>query len=207
VARHRIGSYGGNLRHINADDQLPTHSHYHHCAMSSTTLAALERRRLEFGPEAASTKLALLKQLARARLGGARAVMRLHEALCFMRAYPDNATLLAQVQRMLVRFASRADLRAHRAALAGSGIAGTAIHYRFFAGQAQWLAQHWPDKLRLVEEPGGLRCPGCGSHYALAARLHSGRKVRSPVLVGKEQTRAVQAEITRRLRLPQPGAR
>jgi hypothetical protein len=52
-------------------------------------------------------------------------------------------------------------------------------------------------------ESGGRR----GSHYALAARLHSGRKVRSPVLVGKEQTRAVQAEITRRLRLPQPGAR
>jgi hypothetical protein len=52
-------------------------------------------------------------------------------------------------------------------------------------------------------ESGGRR----GTHYALAARLHSGRKVRSPVLVGKEQTRAVQAEITRRLRLPQPGAR
>ena len=44
---------------------------------------------------------------------------------------------------------SRADLRTHRAALADSGIAGTPIHYRFFAGQAQWLAQHWPDKLRL----------------------------------------------------------
>jgi hypothetical protein len=52
-------------------------------------------------------------------------------------------------------------------------------------------------------ESGGRR----GSHYALAARLHSGRKVRSPVLVGKEQTRAVQAEITRRLRLARPGAR
>lgn len=52
-------------------------------------------------------------------------------------------------------------------------------------------------------ESGGRR----GSHYALAARLLSGRKVRSPVLVGKEQTRAVQAEIIRRLRLTRPGAR
>ena len=51
-------------------------------------------------------------------------------------------------------------------------------------------------------ESGGRR----GSHYALAARLHSGRKVRSPVLVGKQQTRAVQAEITRRLGLHRPGA-
>jgi hypothetical protein len=51
-------------------------------------------------------------------------------------------------------------------------------------------------------ESGGRR----GSHYAIAIRLHSGRKIRSPVLVGKDQTRAVQAEITRRLRLNRSGA-
>ena len=117
--------------------------------MSSTPLAALERCRFDFGVGAAERKLALLKQLARTRLASARSVRRLHEVLCFMRAYPDDAAVLNQVQAMLARFARRADLRAHRAALADSGIAGTAIHYRFFAGQAQWLAQHWPDKLRL----------------------------------------------------------
>ena len=117
--------------------------------MASTSLAALERCRLEFGAAAADTKLALLKQLARARLGSANSVMRLHELLCFMRAYPDSAAVLAQAQAMLAGFSTRADLRAHRATLADSGIAGTPIHYRFFAGQAQWLAQHWPDNLRL----------------------------------------------------------
>ena len=50
-------------------------------------------------------------------------------------------------------------------------------------------------------ESGGRRA----SHYAIAIRLHSGRKIRSPVLVGKDQTRAVQAEITRRLRLNRSG--
>ena len=118
-----------------------------HAAMPP--LAALERSRLAFGPAAADTKLALLKQLSRTRLGSARGVRRLHEALCFIRAYPDDATVLAQVQAMLARFAARTDLRAHRAALADSGIAGTAIHYRFFAGQAQWLANRWPARLRL----------------------------------------------------------
>jgi hypothetical protein len=117
--------------------------------MSSSSLAALERRRLEFGSGPADAKLVLLKQLARTRLGSARAVLRLHEALCFIAAYPDNAAVLAQVQAMLAGFAGRTDLRTHRAALAGSAIAGTAIHYRFFAGQAQWLAQHWPGQLRL----------------------------------------------------------
>ena len=117
--------------------------------MSTSPLAALERCRLEFDAGAADQKLELLKLLARTRLGSARAVKRLHEALCFMRAYPDNAAVLAQVQAMLARFARRADLRAYRTELADSGIAGTPIHYRFFAGQAQWLAQHWPDQLRL----------------------------------------------------------
>jgi hypothetical protein len=51
-------------------------------------------------------------------------------------------------------------------------------------------------------ESGGRRV----SHHAIAIRLHSGRKIRSPVLVGKDQTRAVQAEITRRLRLDRLGA-
>ncbi|MFZ2650881.1 MAG: hypothetical protein WA210_12345, partial [Burkholderiaceae bacterium] len=117
--------------------------------MSWTPLAALERYRLDFGPAASVRKLALLKQLARTRLSSARAVLRLHEALCFIRAYPDNAAVLAQAQTMLAGFAGRADLVAHRAALAGSGIAGTAIHYRFFAAQALWLALHWPKQLRL----------------------------------------------------------
>ncbi len=117
--------------------------------MALTSLAALERCRLAFGPGAGQSKLLLLKRFAHSRLGSARAVMRLHEALCFMRAYPDDAEVLAQVQAMLAGFAARADLRAQRTALADSGITGTPIHYRFFAGQAQWLAQHWPDRLRL----------------------------------------------------------
>lgn len=54
--------------------------------MSSPLLAALERRRLAFGAGAAEAKLASLKQLAYTRLGSARAVMRLHEGLCFIRA-------------------------------------------------------------------------------------------------------------------------
>lgn len=117
--------------------------------MPSTPLAALERLRLEFGTGAALAKRAWLKRLAGMRLGSARGVMRLHELLCFMRAYPDDAALLAQAESMLARFERRADLRAQRTALASSGIAGTAIHYRFFAGQAQWLAQNWPERLRL----------------------------------------------------------
>jgi hypothetical protein len=69
-------------------------------------------------------------------------------------------------------------------------------------GTIEAIAVGGDDVAHIEAESGGRR----GSHYALAIRLHSGRKIRSPVLVGKEQTRAVQAEITRRLGLARRGA-
>ncbi|MDH4062637.1 MAG: hypothetical protein OEU94_17645, partial [Aquincola sp.] len=112
--------------------------------MSMAPLAALERMRLTFGAGVAERRLSLLQSADRTRLATAGQVRRLHELLCFIRAYPDDARILAQAERMLGHFSARGDLRAHRAALADSGIAGTAIHYRFFHAQAQWLADRWP---------------------------------------------------------------
>ncbi len=109
-----------------------------------SALRALERLRLAFGAEAASAKRAALAALERRTLGSAREVLRLHEALCFARAYPDDRALLARVERMLAAFARRRDLRRFRGALADSGIAGTTIRYPFFAPTARWLARRWP---------------------------------------------------------------
>jgi hypothetical protein len=110
-------------------------------------LATLERLRSTHGDEAAAVKKACLAALARRSLGGARAVERFHEALCFLRAYPDDAELLGLVTAMLTRFGKRPDLRRHRRALADTGIAGTAIRFPFFAGTARWLAARWGDRL------------------------------------------------------------
>src|SRR5262245_50922732 len=117
--------------------------------MAARDLATLERYRDRFGAGAAEAKLILLARLDRTRLRTPRQVARLHEALCFMRAYPGDAIVLAAVEHLLERFAERADLRRHRTALAGSGIAGTAIRFRFFWPSALWLAGRWPDQLRL----------------------------------------------------------
>ena len=115
--------------------------------MTTATLGALERRKDQYGAGCVEAKLELLRRLARADLRSARAVRRLHEVLCFLRAYPDDARLLAQVDGMLARFHLRTDLRRARAALADSGIAGTAIRYRFFWSTLRWLAQRWPQRL------------------------------------------------------------
>ena len=112
-------------------------------------LAQLERIKADYGGANAARKLALLRTLDRARLRTATQVERLHEALCFMRAYPDDARVAARVERMLARFARRADLRVQRDALADSGIAGTVIRYCFFWPTARWLAQRWPGEFHL----------------------------------------------------------
>ena len=85
--------------------------------MPASPLAALERIKDRYGAGAGAAKRALLKRLERMRLKSAAQVTRLHEALCFLRAYPDEARLRAQVVRMLSAFSRRSDLRTHRQAL------------------------------------------------------------------------------------------
>ena len=72
---------------------------------------------------------------------------RLHEALCFLRAYPDDAKILADVTAMLACFARRTDLHRCRRALENTGIAGTGIRFSFYAGTARWLAERWGNRL------------------------------------------------------------
>jgi len=112
-------------------------------------LAELERCHADFGPAAALRKRALLVTLGRARLPNAAAVTRFHDVLCFLRAYPDDAALLALVERLLEGFDKRADLARVRGELADSGIAGTDTHYPFFASMAAWLARHWGERLSI----------------------------------------------------------
>ncbi len=122
--------------------------------MAARALANLERIKDDYRAGSARRKLALLRKLDRARLRTAGQVERLHEALCFLRAYPDDARVAARVERMLRGFARRADLRRQRGRLADSGIAGTTIRYRFFWPTACWLAHRWPAQFRLDRNDG-----------------------------------------------------
>jgi len=116
---------------------------------ASTLLRRLERLKDDFGGEVPARRLELLRALERRRLESAGQVMRIHELLCFSRAYPDDPAVLAQVERMLDGFEARGDLKRFRTALADSGIAGTAINYSFFWFTAEWLARRWPQQLTI----------------------------------------------------------
>lgn len=114
---------------------------------TTRALERLEALRFEFSPAIAREKLALLRRLARARFARAGELSRFHECLVYSRAYPDSRAVLAVVERTLLGFARRADLRAHRDALADSGIAGTDLRFRFFAATALRLATRFPAQL------------------------------------------------------------
>jgi hypothetical protein len=73
----------------------------------------------------------------------------LHEYLCFVLAFPDDARLRAAAEQMLRSFADRNDLARHRGALADSGIAGTSIYFSFYYPTARWLARCWPAHLHI----------------------------------------------------------
>ncbi len=116
----------------------------------STLLKELERLRFEYGRGLGERRLGLLEQLDRGRLRTAGQVLRLHEALCLLRAYPDDRAVLRRVESMLEGFAERSDLAALRDELVDSGIAGTDVDYRFYWITARWLARGWPDRLTIT---------------------------------------------------------
>lgn len=103
----------------------------------------------EYGPGVGRRKEEALAVLEGASLRSAKALLLLHESLCFLRAHPDDGRVLARVERMLAGFEGRADLRRLRRELADSGIAGTDIHFSFFQPQASWLARRYGRALRV----------------------------------------------------------
>jgi hypothetical protein len=112
-------------------------------------LDRLERLKTVHGGDAAAHRLELLRQLDRRRLPEPEEVERLHECLCFARAYPDNREVLGQVEAMLAGFAGRSDLKRFRRYLGQTAIAGTEIQFPFFWPTARWLARRWPDSLHV----------------------------------------------------------
>ena len=100
-----------------------------------------------YSPEDRGAKLRLLALLAGRALGDPGLLLRFHEALGFLQAYPDDRQVLEQVDRALVAFPARVD-RLRPAALArlhDSGIVGTTLDYPFGLPMARWLAERLPN--------------------------------------------------------------
>ena len=117
-------------------------------------LARLERAR-HLRPSEGRVERAL-DALATARLPDAESLIRFHEALLFLRAYPQTRGVLARVERGLSSVAKRvARLQREGADLSPldtpelSGIAGTALTTDFSYDLAVWLARRFARRVSI----------------------------------------------------------
>jgi hypothetical protein len=99
----------------------------------------------------------LLKQIARRRFRDAASLIRFHESLLFLRAYPQTATLARASEKILKTFSERvARLREEGADTFPleqpevSGIAGTGFDVIFGYDIVRYLARAHPSRVRLV---------------------------------------------------------
>jgi hypothetical protein len=115
-------------------------------------VGALATIAARFSPEDRREKLRLVATLARRPIGHGRVLSKLHEALCFLQAYPDDGEVLAMVDRALAEFPARVERLGSAAArrLHDSGIAGTSLDYPFGFPMARWLAFRFAREVEIV---------------------------------------------------------
>ena len=108
-------------------------------------LSKLEVEKTKFGADGKQTEK-LLAAIDRRRFSDAEALIRFHEALMFIRAFPQSANTFRLADELLSRFAERVDrVRSSGADLTAfdyiesSGIAGTTISGTFSYAIARWL--------------------------------------------------------------------
>jgi len=114
---------------------------------SSTLLGRLECAKDAFGRGARESKLELLRALDRRRLDRAPQVLRLHEALCFLRAYPDDARVLGAVESLVGHPASwfrTFDFEADSPLFENEGLPGSVIRYDFSLPLLRRMQRRFP---------------------------------------------------------------
>ena len=119
-------------------------------------LARLEEQKRAFEAQTEAKSLKLLAALAARRFTDAESLVRFHESLLFMRAYPQSKRVLLRVEKILKAFKERVEyLREMDADISYfdypevSGIWGTSFPAGFSYAVARWLARRHPSKAKL----------------------------------------------------------
>jgi hypothetical protein len=121
----------------------------------ATLIEALERSIHRFTPDARETKWHALTALAERPISDGALLLRFHEALCFVRAYPDDARLLARVEDALAKFGRRVAALGESEssdpadALAETGVASTVVSCPLSLPILRWLVARFPDSVEI----------------------------------------------------------
>jgi hypothetical protein len=113
-----------------------------------TTLDRLDELKRRFDGQGRTQTLKLLGQLGRRKFTDADTLVRFHEILLFMRAYPQSAEVLREVEKILSSFVERVRALEESGAdlspldrVEVSGIAGTYVEDTFSYSISRWLAR------------------------------------------------------------------
>ena len=111
-------------------------------------LTGIEAAKGRFGPGAAAEIKVLLDQLARRRFRDPKSLIRFHEVLLFFRAFPQSASVVALIERLLNSFHERVLIVRRGVAdmsdfddFDTSGIAGTTMQDSLNFEAARWLVR------------------------------------------------------------------
>jgi hypothetical protein len=119
-------------------------------------LDQLDEAKREFGPGASKTPERILSRISRLRITDPEALIRFHEILLFISAYPQSARVRSLAESLLKNFNKRVEvLRTAEADLSPleppevSGIAGTSVTDTFSYPIVCWLVRCQPGRVRL----------------------------------------------------------
>ena len=120
-------------------------------------LAELESGKSQFGPGSSGKIKTLLNQISRHEFRDARWLIRFHESLLFLRAFPQSAALVPKIEKLLDTFYKRVEsVRALGADMTvfddfdTSGIAGTTMQDTLNFEAARWLAARIPRNVEIA---------------------------------------------------------
>ncbi|MGA2235286.1 MAG: hypothetical protein ABSG23_07415 [Terriglobales bacterium] len=122
-------------------------------------LTELEASRYRFGRNEAARVVKLLNRLDAARFADAAPLIRFHEALLFLRAFPQGPAVVRATERILNSFHKKvealrkagADMDAFEP-IEVSGIAGTQMEDTLSFDLASWLIERMPNKVEIAWE-------------------------------------------------------
>ena len=108
-----------------------------------------------FTPADRDAKISALRALQTLEIRDVSSLILFHEALCFIRAYPDSPDVLRLAEEALAGFAARVDrLKAScrpsdLKKLRDTGIAHTTTYYPYPHAMATWLVENFPGDVEL----------------------------------------------------------
>jgi len=118
---------------------------------TATLVELLERSKHRFAPQDRVAKRSAVLALADRPIRSGVLLLRFHEALCFMQAYPSDAKLLRVVEGILADFGKRVAALGTTEVrrLEETGVARTTVYCPLSYAAARWLTRRFPESAEL----------------------------------------------------------